>query len=153
MLKVIEKREADERLEDIKYESEKIAIEGEMARLRSDQDVEDQQILARDGFLGPRPAEPKLVVVEPSPELRAAMGEGAGMRLVSAHSRTEIEAKKKAPSASTAPKENGRLGSDAETFMFETDSLPELMRRGPVGVKQAPREFDRSKRALTNICG
>ena len=100
-----------------------------MAGLRSDQDVEDRQILARDGFIGPRPAEPKLVVVDPSPELRAAMGEGSGVKLVSAHTRMEIESKKKGPAASTAPKENGRLGSDAETFMFETDSLPALMRR------------------------
>ena len=86
MLKFIEKGNADERLEEIKYESEKIAMEGEMARLRSDQDVEDAQILARDGFIGPRPAEPKLVVVDPFPELRAAMGEGSGVKLVSAHS-------------------------------------------------------------------
>ena len=33
LLKVIEKRAADERLEEIKYQSEKIAIEGEMAGL------------------------------------------------------------------------------------------------------------------------
>ena len=88
-------------------------------------------------------------MVEPSPELRAAMGEGSGVKLVSARSRMEIDSKKKGPGASTAPKENGRLKSDAETFMFETDSLPALMRRGPVGVKQAPRDFEREKRAKT----
>ena len=53
LLKILDKRDADERLEEISYESQKIAIEGEMARLRSDQDMEDKHILARDGFIGP----------------------------------------------------------------------------------------------------
>ena len=149
LVKVMDRMEGGERLDKIKYEERKIALEGEMARLRSDQDNEDDQIMARDGFNGPRPAEPKLVVVESSPELRAAMGEGSGVKLVSAHSRMEIESKKKGPAALAAPKENGRLGSDGETFMFETDSLPALMRRIPVGVKQAPRDFEREKRAKT----
>ena len=64
LVKVMDRMEGDERLDKIKYEERKIALEGEMARLRSDQDVENAQILARDGFIGPRPAEPKLVVVD-----------------------------------------------------------------------------------------